>query len=286
MKRILTILCLTVLIHGNVQAQPQGQLAQPSVEAKLEYNMGVDFYKVGKYEQAMASFRKAIDLEPDYIDAYYNLGSILEFLKQDDAALTVFKQIVVRKPTDYEALYKAAKLSQKLGEIENAKQYLSLIPPSSPMYKKGQEVAYLMNTDMQTIKKSDAVEMLSEENKFYNNSSVYENILSPTGMTTDKDGNLYVAGYSDNSIYKITPSGQRIIFLKDSRLNGPIGMVSDFAGNIYVANYNNNNVLKITPSGGLSVLLTNIQKPYGLHISGNMLFVSSQGNNSIVRYKL
>ena len=105
-------------------------------------------------------------------------------------------------------------------------------------------------------------------------------------MTTDKDGNLYVAGYSDNSIYKITPSGQRIIFLKDSRLNGPIGMVSDLAGNIYVANYNNNNVLKITPSGGVSVLLTNIQKPYGLHISGNMLFVSSQGGNSIVRYKL
>ena len=286
MKKTLILLCLTVLIHGNVQAQPQGQLAQPSVEAKLEYNMGVDFYKVGKYEQAMASFRKAIDLEPDYIDAYYNLGSILEFLKQDDAALTVFKQIVVRKPTDYEALYKAAKLSQKLGETENAKQYLSLIPPSSPMYKKGQEVAYLMNTDMQTIKKSDAAETVNEENKFYNNSSVYENILSPTGMTTDKDGNLYVARYSDNSIYKITPSGQRIIFLKDSRLNGPIGMVSDLAGNIYVANYNNNNVLKITPSGGVSVLLTNIQKPYGLHISGNMLFVSSQGGNSIVRYKL
>jgi len=286
MKKTLLIICLIVLINGNVQADPQGQLAQPSVEAKLEYNLGVDFYKVGKYDQAMASFRKAIDLEPDYIDAYYNLGSILEFLKQDDAALTVFKQIIVRKPDDYEALYKAAKISQKLGDNEDARQYLSLIPPSSPMYKKGQEVAYLMQTDMQTIKKADAVQQVQEDNKFYNNSSVYENIISPTGMTTDKNGNLYVAGYSDNSIYKITPSGQRIIFLKDSRLNGPIGMVSDAAGNIYVANYNNNNVLKITPSGGLTVLLTNVQKPYGLHISGNMLFVSSQGSNSIVRYKL
>ena len=280
---ILTILALS---FGIVQAAPSEGLVQPTMEAKLEYNLGVDFYKVGKYEQAMASFRKAIELSPDYVDAYYNLGSILEFLKQDDAALTVFKQIIVRKPDDYEALYKAAKLSQRLGETDNARSYLSLIPPSSPMYRKGQEVAYLMQTDMQSIKKADAVQQIQEDNKFYNNSSVYENILSPTGITTDKNGNLYIAGYSDNSIYKITPSGQRIIFVKDTRINGPIGMVSDVSGNIYVANYNNNNVLKISPTGGVTVLVTNVQKPYGLHIDGNMLFISSQGNNSIIRYKL
>ncbi len=287
MKKILILMCLIALSCGVVSAAPTAsQPAPPSTEAKLEYNLGVDFYKVGKYELAMASFRKAIELDPNYIDAYYNLGSILEFLKQDDAALTVFKQIIVRKPDDYEALYKAAKLSQKLGMPDDARSYLSLIPPSSPMYRKGQEVASLLQTDMQTIKQGAATQKVQEENPYYDNSSVYENILSPTGITTDKNGNVYVAGFSDNSIYKITPTGQRVIFLKDSRLNGPIGMVSDAAGNIYVANYNNNNVLKVNPTGGVVVLIGNIQKPYGLHIDGNMLFISSQGSNSIIRYKL
>ncbi len=287
MKKILTLTCILALCIGTVQAVPTtSEPAQPITEAKLEYNLGVDFYKVGKYELAMSSFRKAIELDPNYIDAYYNLGSILEFLKQDDAALTVFKQIIVRKPDDYEALYKAAKLSEKLGDKENARNYLSLIPPSSPMYRKGQEVAALLKTDMQTIKQGAATQKIQQENKFYDNSSVYDNILSPTGITTDQNGNLYVAGFSDNSIYKITPTGQRVIFLKDSRLNGPIGMVSDSVGNIYVANYNNNNVLKVNPTGGVMVLIGNIQKPYGLHIDGNMLFISSQGSNSVIRYKL
>ena len=281
LKSCIILLTIACAVYG-VQAR---ELAQPSVEAKTQYNAGVDFYKIGKYEQAMNSFRKAIELEPDYIDAYFNLGTILEFLQQDDAALTVFKQIIVRNPDDYEALYKAAKISLKLGEQDKAKSYLSLIPMSSPMYKKGQEIAYMMSTDMQTIKNVSSSPELTD-NKFYQNSSVYDNILSPTGLTTDKNGNLYVAGFSDNSIYKITPEGNRIIFLKDPRLNGPVGIVSDSAGNIYVANYNNNNILKISPAGSASVILSNVPKPYGLHIDGNMLFISSQGANAIIRYKL
>ena len=115
---------------------------------------------------------------------------------------------------------------------------------------------------------------------------IYENITSPTGITTDNEGNLYVAGFSDNTIYKITPDGKRIIFVKDTRINGPIGMISDNSGNIYISNYNNNNILKISNSGVISILISNVQKPYGLHISDNMLFVASQGTNSVLRYKL
>ena len=89
-----------------------------------------------------------------------------------------------------------------------------------------------------------------------------------------------------NMIYKISPDGKKIIFIKTPKLNGPIAMVSDESGNIYVSNYNANNVLKITPSGDITTLVSNVQKPYGLHIKGNLLFVSSQGTNSVLRYKL
>ena len=45
-------------------------------------------------------------------------------------------------------------------------------------------------------------------------------------------------------------------------------------------------VLKIDKTGFVTVLIDYVIKPYGLHISNNTLFVSSQGENSIVRFNL
>lgn len=284
MKKLLitlSIIALSTCCVSYAETQPYF----PSTDAKLEYNAGIDFYKIGQYDKAMASFRRAIELDPNYVDAYYNLGSILEYLKQYDAALTVFKQIIVRKPDDYESVYKAAALSAKLGQPDKAKSYLSLIPSDSNPFYKAQELAASLNSNMSEIK-AEQSQISQNENNFSQSNGIYENINSPTGITSDKFGNIYVSGFSDNTIYKITPDGKRIIFLKDTRLNGPIGMVSDNSGNIYVSNYNSNNVLKIGTNGTVSTLISNVQKPYGMHISGNMLFVSSQGTNSILRYKL
>lgn len=255
-----------------------------NTEAKLQYNKGLDFYKVGQYDRAMQCFRNAIDLDADYIDAYYNLGSILEYLEQDDAALAVFQQIVVRRPTDYESVFKAAQLNKKLGRDDKAKSLLSLIPQGSYVNTEAQKLANSLNTDMQTIKEEQKA-AASQPVKPSDN-GVYGDIASPTGMTTDKSGNLYVAGYSDNVIYRITPKGDRVIFLKDNRLDGPIGMISDADGNMYVANYNANNVLKIDSTGFVTVLVSNVEKPYGLHVSNGILYISSQGSNAIIRCNL
>ena len=48
--------------------------AEIPVDAKLDYNQGIDFYKLGMYERAIESFRSAVRTYPDYVDAYYNLG--------------------------------------------------------------------------------------------------------------------------------------------------------------------------------------------------------------------
>jgi streptogramin lyase len=117
-------------------------------------------------------------------------------------------------------------------------------------------------------------------------SGVYENVPSPTGITTDSNGNLYVAAFSDNVIYKITPDNKRQVFIKSDMISGPISLVSDSIGNIYVSNYSANNVVKITPQGNASVLVGKVDKPYGLHVEGNMLFITCQGSNSVIRQRL
>ncbi len=279
MKKLLITLLMLSMAGAVFAEQP---VFNPSNEAKLEYNQGVDYYRAGQYDKSMAAFRRAISLDPNYIDAYYNLGSILEYLHQNDAALSVFKQILVRKPDDYESVYKAANLCIKVGQTDNAKKYLALIPPESSVYAQAKTLATSLGTDMQTIKS----DMQKEEIKTDSANAMFNDIPSPTGIAGDSKGNIYVSCFSDNMIYKITPDGKRMIFIKDSKINGPIAMVSDASDNIYVSNYNGNNVIKISPTGSISTVISNIQNPYGINITNGMLYVSSQGSNSVLKYKL
>ena len=251
------------------------------IDAKLDYNQGFDFYKLGMYERAIESFRGAIRAYPDYIDAYYNLGVVLEYLRNYSEAINVFKQIYLRNPDDYEVIYKLANLSAKQADYQKASEYIALIPQSSDYYKRAQDLASSIKVN--TVTPS---QQMNTPSKIATQTGIYENILSPTGVTTDKDGNVYVATFSDNSIIKITPDNRRIVFVKSDKIKGPISLASDEIDNIYLANYSANNVLKITPQGNISVLVERLDKPYGLHVNGNMLFITCQGSNSIFRQKI
>ena len=273
LKRIIATILLSMSI--SVYA------AEIPIDAKLDYNQGIDFYKLGMYERAIESFRSAIRTYPDYIDAYYNLATILEYLKQYAEALNIYKQVYLRNPNDYEVIYKLALMSSKIEDYTKTADYLRLIPQSSSYYARGQELA-------ESIKISTTLpqQQSNAPSNIATQSGIYENILSPTGVTTDTQGNIYVATFSDNSIIKITPDGKRQVFLKSALISGPISLASDSVGNIYVSNYNTNNVVKISPQGVASVLVSKIDKPYGLHVEGNMLFITCQGSNSILRQKL
>ena len=272
-KRILAIVLLSTSFSAYAAEIP--------VDAKLDYNQGIDFYKLGMYERSIESFRSAIRAYPDYVDAYYNLGAVLEYLKQYAEALSVYKQVYLRNPNDYEVIYKIALMSSKLEDYTKATEYLKLIPESSSYYKRGQELA-------SSIKVSTTLPppQSNAPSKIATQSGIYENILSPTGITTDSAGNIYIATFSDNTIMQITPDGKRKVFLKSSLISGPISLAADSIGNIYVSNYNANNVVKITPQGVASILVSKLDKPYGLHVEGNMLFITCQGSNSIYRQKL
>lgn len=274
-KRFLAtfLLCASISISAFATEIP--------VDAKLDYNQGIDFYKLGMYERAIESFRSAIRTYPDYTDAYYNLGTILEYLKQYSEAINIYKQVYLRNPNDYEVIYKLALMSFKLEDYTSATEFLSLIPQTNSYYRQAQELAELVNK-----KTNLPPQKINQVSKIAEHPGIYENILSPTGITTDSDGNIYVATFSDNSIIKITPDGKRQVFVKSSEINGPISLAIDSVGNIYLTNYNANNVLKITTQGQIEVLVEKIDKPYGLHIEGDMLFITCQGSNSILRQKI
>lgn len=110
---------------------------------------------------------------------------------------------------------------------------------------------------------------------------------APSGLTFDRNGNLYVANYMSNSIDRIGPDGSRSTFCTGTSIRGPIGLVSDESGNIFVANYNGGTVAKVSPAGISSIIASGFKKPYYLTLDrdGN-LYVTQQEDNSIVRISL
>lgn len=281
-KLLKTLFTVIILISGSTAG-----FAAIATDAKLQYNKGIDYYQLGQFEESASCFKKAIELDPNYIDAYYNLGSILEYLKQDEAALNVFKQIILRKPDDYESVYKAAALSKKLGEYEKAKMYLTLIPTDTLIGQRAKQLADSMKTDIATIKAEQTQpQSYAQANPKNDSDGVYSDITSPTGLVADNSGNLFVAGFSDNTIYKISADNKKLVYIKSEKIDGPIGLAMDTQGNLYIANYNKDNVLKVDKNGAITELLANIKSPYCMYIIDDLLFVSSQGSNSVIRYKL
>ena len=56
-------------------------------------------------DEALASFERAIEIKPDYVDALSNLGNALKDLNRLDEALASYNQAIQINPDFYEAYY-------------------------------------------------------------------------------------------------------------------------------------------------------------------------------------
>lgn len=90
------------------------------------FNMGSIYGKLGRLDEAEESLLKAVTLQPNYSHAHNNLGSVY-LLKGDlEKAEGHFKLAIHYRPDNYEAYRNLALLYQQIGEQEKALEQLRI----------------------------------------------------------------------------------------------------------------------------------------------------------------
>ena len=109
MKRSILI-CSTLLLLcvGMVHAQEKEEAVNPSpneLEAVKELNKATDLMLKGDYKEAIEFLEKAIELNPEFSEAYYNLGISYERLGKHKDAIEMLKKTIELSPDNPNAYY-------------------------------------------------------------------------------------------------------------------------------------------------------------------------------------
>jgi tetratricopeptide (TPR) repeat protein len=89
------------------------------------YNLGNSLFNLKKYQDAIASYNKAIRYKPDSYETWYSRGNALYSLKRYQEAIASYEQAIKFK-ADYKEAIDARNVTQGLLQAEKSK--LPLIP--------------------------------------------------------------------------------------------------------------------------------------------------------------
>ena len=84
------------------------------------YNLGFALREQGNLEKAVENFNKVISLNPNYVDAYNNMAVTLEKQGKLEEALNAYKKAIAIKPDYADAHYNMATTLEKQGKLEDA----------------------------------------------------------------------------------------------------------------------------------------------------------------------
>ena len=85
----------------------------------LFYARGLTLGALGRIEEEIASYRRAIEIKDDFVDAYVNLGVALREMRRYDEALAAFKTAIGLNPDHAGARTNRAQTNLLLGNFEH-----------------------------------------------------------------------------------------------------------------------------------------------------------------------
>ena len=98
----------------------QKALALKPDDVKAHNNLGIALKNAGKVEEAIGHYRRALELQPDYAPARYNLGIELQNLGKVEEAIGHFRKILEDLPDHAATLVHLGHALATLGQVEEA----------------------------------------------------------------------------------------------------------------------------------------------------------------------
>lgn len=86
-------------------------------------NLGDYWARHGNYEKAVEEFQKAINLLPNYADAYHNMGTAYYQLKENDLALASYERAIYYNPNLWQSYQNIGAIYYTWGDLTNAEKY-------------------------------------------------------------------------------------------------------------------------------------------------------------------
>ncbi|MDM7859799.1 tetratricopeptide repeat protein [Alteromonas sp. ASW11-36] len=129
--------------------------------------IGATYQALGKYEEATAAYRKALELNPDDLLVNLNLVQIYQQQNQLVKAYQILKVQEQRYPEDIRIMFQLARVAQQQGDFSTAADYFSKINDLNPL-----EQNTLLNwldvllRDEQYMQALEVAKLLEDINKF------------------------------------------------------------------------------------------------------------------------
>jgi tetratricopeptide (TPR) repeat protein len=92
------------------------------------------YSRAGRISDAEALYRRAIDVDPEYVDSRVNLAELVSARSQPDAAIAILQEAVRINPDHPEARTNLANLLRSLGRLEDAESHYRHVIRTTPTY--------------------------------------------------------------------------------------------------------------------------------------------------------
>jgi tetratricopeptide (TPR) repeat protein len=133
LKKMLLVICLLMLSIWTYQRNQVWEnkvdfwldcLKKCPTEIRVHNNLGQALEEEGRIEEAMVHYRKAIEQNVLFADAYNNLGLALEKVGEEKEAAQVYKSVLEFDPDNPDALYNLGSSLGRAGRTGEALAHL------------------------------------------------------------------------------------------------------------------------------------------------------------------
>jgi predicted O-linked N-acetylglucosamine transferase (SPINDLY family) len=120
--------------HAEALASFDRALALDPDHAIAHYNRGITLGNMKRYEEALTSHNRALILQPDYVAAHNHRGAMLRELGHYQEALSSYERALELDPHHLSSIFNRGNLLVKLSRIEDAVRNFSELVTLAPDY--------------------------------------------------------------------------------------------------------------------------------------------------------